>query len=221
MTEENSVEAAWDDSFSGFFEAAGVDVATVSDDPYNFGKDYHMVAIKEWRVAKVSPLGKYGSYLFFEIVEDKYENVRPFGFWLQLPPPEAVQAETGIKFDAENDAADNLVAFNLKRLIFALGYNIDEMNKFHPRNASGKPFLARLYAKLNEESGYWEIRMNQPTIRRMPSEDTPEYEAVMARAAGEKAEKSSASNDGGVNSAEAALLAAMEQQEKSDEVASS
>lgn len=219
--QENQDPNAWGESYDGggFFGDAGVNVETVSDDPYNFGTGYHLVAIKEWRVPKVSETGRFGSYFVFELMEVKYERVRPFGRWYQMPTPKVIQDRTGVPFDPENNPDDMTVASNFKKLLWAVGHNADKMNEARPQNTVGKPFLTRLKAVMNDETGYWEIRFSPQGLKRMPEEGSEEYNAVMAHAAGGSSAglnefspngNGNTGNGGGKSAAELAMLAEME-----------
>jgi hypothetical protein len=181
---ENSVEEAWDSTMGGgFFADAGVELDKVADDPYGFGQSYHIIAIKEWRAPAVSPTGKFGSYIIFEYLEDRYKDMRPFGRWYQLPTPKAIQIQTGVPFDPENDPKDQQVAFTLKRLLWALGFNVDQMNTVNPSNSQGRPFLAKLFAA--EEGGFWKVGFGTAGIKRMPEPGTEEYNALFAPSTGD------------------------------------
>jgi hypothetical protein len=213
--QENEDPNAWGDSWEGggFFADSGVKVEDVADDPFNFGNGYHIIAIKEWRQPKVSPTGKFGSYFVFEYMEPKYEKLRGFGRWYQIPTPKAIQDSTGNVFDPENNPDDMTVASNFKKLLWAVGHNVDQMNQARPKNTIGRPFLTRLKAVMNEESGYWEIRFSPQGLKRMPEPGTEEYNALMAQVSGASSEgmnefaqpTGNSASSGGISAAERAM----------------
>lgn len=180
---DSSIENAWDDSMpGGFFGDVEIGVEDIPDDPFGFGRGFHLVSVNEWRAPKVSDSGKYGSYILFELMEPRYENVKPFGRWIQLPTPKAIQDETGVRFDPANDPKDMEVLVNLKMFFRALGFAADEMNKANPVNCLNRQFLAKLWAK--EEEGRWVINFSFVGLRAMPEPGTEEYNAVMNVAMG-------------------------------------
>jgi hypothetical protein len=206
---ENAVEAAWDDlTSSGFFEDAGIEIQDVPDDPFNFGQAYHILSINEVREPKVSPTGKFGMYVFFEIIEDRYSNLKPFGRWIQLPTPKAVQLQTGVEFNPKLNPEDLAVVVNFKLFLKALGFRVDEMNQARPNNLQNRQMLAKLWANGND--GRWQINWGFAGLKSMPEAGSDEYNAVMAAASGGSAEglNELAGGKSGMSGAEA-IAAAM------------
>lgn len=205
---ENGVEQAWDSSMGGgFFADAGVEVAAIADDPFGFGNVHHIIAVSEFRNPELSKSGsgKFGSYVTFEILEDRYSKLRPFGIWFQIPTPKAIQAATGISFDPNNNPDDQRVAFTFKRLLWAFGFNADQMNSANPANIQGRPFLSKLYAK--EEDGFFKPMFSIGNVKRMPEPGTDEYNALMAPKTDDPLSEFATGNSsgGGMSAAEKAL----------------
>lgn len=167
----------------GFFADAGVDVEIISEDPYNFGRGYHVVSVKEWRAPKMSETGtgKYGSYIFFEVAEAKYEGLT-FGRWIQLPTPKALQEASGVPFDPENNHKDMAAASNFMRFLAALGFTRDTLNQANPANCQNRQFLAVLGAR--EEDGRWNIGFGFASLKKMPEPGTEEFNALIPQIQG-------------------------------------
>lgn len=175
-------EQAWVMS-GGFFDDAGVEIEKIADDPYGFGNSFHIVGVKECRDPKVTEKGdKVGIWVTFEILEDKYQKVRPFSKWIQLPTPKAIQVASGVTFDIKSNPEDMAVAFNLKHFFRGLGFKVDEMNSANHQTIVGRQLLTRLSAR--EEDGFWRIGFALGGVRPTPEPGTKEYDAMMEMAAG-------------------------------------
>lgn len=208
MTENAGTEAAWESEMGGgFFADAGIEVANIADDPFGFGNGYHIIAANEFRNPELSKsgTGKFGSYVTFEILEDRYSKLRPFGIWFQIPTPKAIQAATGIPFDPKTNPDDQRVAFTFKRLLWAMGFNADQLNSANPSNIQGRPMLAKLYAK--EEDGFFKPMFSIGGVKRMPEPGSEEYNALMAPKTDDPmGESAGGSSNGGMSAAEKALM---------------
>jgi hypothetical protein len=170
-TEENDM--SW-------FEAAGINVSDVQEDPYAFGEDYWPLYVKECRAPKVSDTGKFGMYVIMEIAHDKYDSVRPFGRWIQLPTPLDVQKKFNAPFDPKVDLKDAKVVAFLMKWLQALGFKADEIQApgmVNETTIQGKLFLAKLKVVENDQ-GYDDIIWRNP--KQIPDAGTPEGMAVFS-----------------------------------------
>lgn len=201
----------------GWFEDAGVNLEDVSEDPFNFGNGYHVVSVQEFRAPKVSETGtgKFGSYIFFEVEEAKYNRLK-FGRWIQIPTPKAIQEETGVVFDPHNNHQDMAAASNFMRFLVALGFTKDNFNQANPATCQSRMFLARLFAR--EEEGQWRVGFGFASIKPMPQPGTEEYNALIPQIQGTGSGESmdgfaggkAAGNGGGTSAIEAAMAADIE-----------
>jgi hypothetical protein len=162
-----------------WFEAAGINVADIEEDPYSFGENFWPLFVKECRQPKVSDTGKFGMYVIMEIAHDKYNSVRPFGRWIQLPTPLDVQKQFDAPFDPKEDLKDAKVVAFLMKWLMALGFKADEIQAgvAKPETIQGKFFLAKLKVVENDQ-GYDDILWRNP--KAMPDAGTPEGMAMFA-----------------------------------------
>lgn len=153
----------------------------IVNDPWRFGNEYWPTFVQECRAPKASEKGLYGMYVFFEIAHERYEHVKRFGRWIQLPTPKAVQEQFGTTFDPENNIKDaNVYAFAIK-FFLALGFSVDEIKsgRITPPLIQGRVFEAQ-YSVGKNDNGFEEPRWRNPRV--MPKEGSEEgYEAFAAQ----------------------------------------
>lgn len=146
-----------------WFEDAGLNVSDIADDPYGFGNDHHLIGVDSVKSVKVSEKGFFGMYVYFKLLDEKFESLRPFGMYIQLPPPKEVQKEFGYVFDPKNDLKHAKVLSNLVKFLTALGFGVDEIQSgaANEHTIVGRYFLAKMRSK-EGDSGFDEFRWFQP-----------------------------------------------------------
>lgn len=157
-----------------WFVDAGIDVSDVSEDPYGFGQNHWLIGVTEVKSVKATPKGLYGMYVMFELLEEKYSSLKPFGVWIQLPPPKQVQDDFGYEFDPKNDLKHAKVVTNLVKFLSALGFGADEIQSgsANAETIVGKMFLGKMKASENDE-GYDQFRWYQPKPVETEPRETP------------------------------------------------
>ena len=154
----------------GFFEDAEVEVTEAPDDPYGFGKDFWPIYVVDVFDVKPTNNGnRFGMMVRWAVDHPKYQN-HPvskqlgYGNWVQLPVPKPLQGQ--IPWDVKSEEGQK-VLFNLKQILSALGFSVDEMGKVGPDEMKGRRCLAKISVKFDGQ--YWQL--NPYAFKSIPEDE--------------------------------------------------
>lgn len=179
----------------GILDDAEVEVNDIPKDPFGFGNDYWPLQLIDVRPPKdkegnpskrdhldISSTGKsYGGMFVFRCLDERYAymgstdpeqmsgQLSKYGQWTSVPPPK--WAQEIVPFD-KNSVDGKKLIFNWTQLCSALGFGVDEIGKLDIPHILGKTCLGKIRAKLDDETGFWEIRVGM--LKVMPPEGSPE-----------------------------------------------
>lgn len=144
----------------GFLDEADVDVNDIPDDPFGFGKEFWPIYITEIKDPEVTKSGeRFGMMISWAVDHPKYVGTQVAtklgnGNWFQLPVPKVLQDQ--VPWDPKGKDVGVLV--NLKNLLLALGFGVDEMSGVGPAKMVGRRCLAKIKAEMGD-MGFWQFNL--------------------------------------------------------------